>query len=144
MPSGGRRRESRDAAARAKTGEDSGRTGGRREGGRTGGRREGGSGSLFAQSESRESFGVNFGLIFAQIRDMTAALVDQPDESAAGVEVFGVKVHVLSQVADAGGQPRNLRLGGADILVVRAQFFNCGESVFGSEGSGGLGHGWKR
>ena len=87
---------------------------------------------------------MDFGLIFAQIRDMTAALVDQPDEPATGVEVFGVQVHVLSEMADAGGQARNLRLGGTDILVVRAQFLDCGESVFGSKGSGGLGHGWKR
>ena len=84
---------------------------------------------------------------FAQVGNVSAALVHQADQPAAGVEVLGVAVHVLGEMANAGGEARDLGLGGADIFVVRAQLGNRGERVLRGgglrhdSGEGGVGFG---
>ena len=84
---------------------------------------------------------------FAQVGNVAAAPVHQADQTAAGVEVLGVAVHVLGEMANAGGEARDLGLGGADIFVVRAQLGNRGKRVLRGgglrhdSGEGGLGLG---
>ena len=106
-----------------------------RLGAREGWRR--GRGGLLSQSESGEGLGVHFRAGFAQVGNVAAALVHQADQPATGVEVLGVAVHVLGEMANAGGEARDLGLGGADIFVVRAQLGNRGERVLRG---GGLRH----
>ena len=81
--------------------------------------------------------GVEVGILLAEVFHVAASLVDESDESAAGVEVFGVAVHVEGEVSDAGGESRGLDLGRPDVVVVESQVGDGVERVAG----GGSGHG---
>lgn len=73
---------------------------------------------LFAQFQPLDHFLVLFGHAVFEVREQFAAFADQKQQAAPAVIVFLMFFQVSCQLVDAGGDDRDLHLGGAGIFIM--------------------------
>ena len=76
---------------------------------------------VVADAQLGDQLAVVLDVLGLDVGQEAAALADEHQEAATGVEVLLVGLHVLGELADAVGQDGDLDLGGAGVGVVLAE-----------------------
>ena len=74
--------------------------------------------SLLAQTQLRNQSTVTLDVDLLQVLHHAAALTDHQQQTTVGMMILRMVLQVLVEVIDAGGEQRNLHLGGAGVALV--------------------------
>jgi hypothetical protein len=79
---------------------------------------------LFAQPQPLDDFAISFCVVVLEIGQMSSPLANQLVQSASRVIVVFVQLQMLGQLADPGGQQRNLHLWRTGVARVDIVFLD--------------------